>query len=792
MARFFRRAAGLLRAAGALGAVPLALGGGVYADPPAAQPAGGGVHLVGYVQVTPEQAKQEARKVATALHADAVSSQLPLEVCLDGEALELRGVVPGEAHRQRVLDVARQSCYLPVHDGMRVAQQDERPAPGATAEVLHEAVRESLVENLHLGGGSPPPADGPGKQSGMSEKLHEAVGEVLAANAGVARPAAEDPVKAPIMAKAKPAAREEQAKPPGLADRLRQAVRESFQHGLARVGLVRETPAAPPQAPVAAEKAPPEKVPLAVAPPEKAPPQKAPPEKAPPVEREAVAQNVAAGAAGGAGSVPVFAVKLQQEVQETVVQKGAPEGEGPRLAPQGEVVYVQRSAAVSQLDHGWTIPGVPAAAPTPTAPAAPAAPAAPVGRTVVKEVGGGMAGVRLMGYPAAGQVVAQRPAEPVEAPQPVGPRYVQGPGAAVPLPPSPTLTMPSGLPARPLDQTLVRQTPTPTTVWPVAPIAANAMPTAPFPAGYAQRPASYLALNLPPSAGPATCAVCVRGQDVEQPPPHTPSFWERLTGYHRPAPQPQVRHVTCGSGPWPQGEPPIAVAPQYTSYRIPPGYAPLPAAPTGSVVAVIPPGSPGPGFPVGPVRTPVAAPPAQAVATPAPEQGPELGDPPAPAAPPRLTPTAASVPQERVTPAWPPAHRVQPADAVPYTPAPAGAAFRPKPLVISPTPVGPQQPAAAPSQVRLTVTHQAGEAKPVTPVSGQAVRTDVQPTYLLQSIRQACGKLAQEVRLDIGPDHAPVVRVVATKAVEQDLLKALLAVPEVGVASIRVEVNITQ
>src|SRR5262252_447153 len=76
--------------------------------------------VAGAIQPSPAQLRSEAARVELAWLADPTTFALPLEVASRGDELEVRGKVPDEATRQHVLLVARQSCYLPVHDGLTI------------------------------------------------------------------------------------------------------------------------------------------------------------------------------------------------------------------------------------------------------------------------------------------------------------------------------------------------------------------------------------------------------------------------------------------------------------------------------------------------------------------------------------------------------------------------------------------------------------------------------------------------------------------------------------------------
>ncbi len=106
-----------------------------------------------YTQYTPqtgntitlnaEQVRHEAMKVEVALLGDPVTMRLPLTVGLEDTGVVVKGIVPSEATRLRVLEVARQSCYLPVKDGLTVPSV----VVGDTLTMKKQA-RDMLVRQL--------------------------------------------------------------------------------------------------------------------------------------------------------------------------------------------------------------------------------------------------------------------------------------------------------------------------------------------------------------------------------------------------------------------------------------------------------------------------------------------------------------------------------------------------------------------------------------------------------------------------------------------------------------------
>jgi hypothetical protein len=143
MARFLRTASRILVTAGAMSTVPLALASTPYVPPADTPPsANSGVHLVGVLHVSQSQAQLEAMKVEMAWLADRTTYQFHLEVEIKGEGLEVRGQVPDEPGHQRALEVARQGCYLPVSDAIRIVPNS--PVHSPTPETIAKASREAL------------------------------------------------------------------------------------------------------------------------------------------------------------------------------------------------------------------------------------------------------------------------------------------------------------------------------------------------------------------------------------------------------------------------------------------------------------------------------------------------------------------------------------------------------------------------------------------------------------------------------------------------------------------------
>jgi osmotically-inducible protein OsmY len=146
MARFLRRAARLLVTAGAMSAAQIALASPPYLPPPEACSSSTGVHLVGSLHVTAGQAHLEAMKVEMAWLGDLTTYQLPVEVEIKGEVLEVHGQVYDEAGHQHAMEVARQACYLPVIDAIRVAPK--APEQPVSPEAIGRDAREALTKQF--------------------------------------------------------------------------------------------------------------------------------------------------------------------------------------------------------------------------------------------------------------------------------------------------------------------------------------------------------------------------------------------------------------------------------------------------------------------------------------------------------------------------------------------------------------------------------------------------------------------------------------------------------------------
>lgn len=142
MVRLFGRTARTLLAAGALGVTLAPTGPAAAESKPRA---------VNSAQVTSSQMRLEAMKVEMALLADYATYQLPLEVAVAGEGLELRGSVPDERTREQAVRVARQSCYLPVKDSLRVAASANAPSlhTDAMRRTVLDVLQRQLGDRVH-------------------------------------------------------------------------------------------------------------------------------------------------------------------------------------------------------------------------------------------------------------------------------------------------------------------------------------------------------------------------------------------------------------------------------------------------------------------------------------------------------------------------------------------------------------------------------------------------------------------------------------------------------------------
>lgn len=137
MPRSLREVARLLLLAGGC-TLPALLQAGSPAAP-APRPASGTLILI-----SPDQLRGEAMRVELAWLSDPALYQLPLEVQVRDQILEVSGTVPDATVHQHVLRVARQSCYLPIHDVLTVTAPAVAPTPVALRQSACEVLRRSL------------------------------------------------------------------------------------------------------------------------------------------------------------------------------------------------------------------------------------------------------------------------------------------------------------------------------------------------------------------------------------------------------------------------------------------------------------------------------------------------------------------------------------------------------------------------------------------------------------------------------------------------------------------------
>jgi hypothetical protein len=64
------------------------------------------------------------------------------------------------------------------------------------------------------------------------------------------------------------------------------------------------------------------------------------------------------------------------------------------------------------------------------------------------------------------------------------------------------------------------------------------------------------------------------------------------------------------------------------------------------------------------------------------------------------------------------------------------------------------------------------------------------PDKLRNLVVKAVDKLAQKVRVEMGPDKRPTVHVHAAAAAEQELIMRLLQVPEIAGSNLRVQIHL--
>jgi hypothetical protein len=177
--------------------------------------------------------------------------------------------------------------------------------------------------------------------------------------------------------------------------------------------------------------------------------------------------------------------------------------------------------------------------------------------------------------------------------------------------------------------------------------------------------------------------------------------------------------------------------------------------------------------------------------------------------------------------AWPPAHRTGPAVV---TPGPAGAPFRPKPLIVrqhTPTilthPQATDEPPViqlntratakaeaparpkAPAQPAGPVAQKPAPPKPappkIQPVSAtvKAPPAPPEPNFasgtageLCTIVKNVCGSLAREVKVVSTVDNKLTVRVTTTSDKQDQLIGVLLGVPAVAASNVKLEIHVTR
>jgi hypothetical protein len=163
---------------------------------------------------------------------------------------------------------------------------------------------------------------------------------------------------------------------------------------------------------------------------------------------------------------------------------------------------------------------------------------------------------------------------------------------------------------------------------------------------------------------------------------------------------------------------------------------------------------------------------------------------------------SAATPQQN----WPTPHKVEP-----QQPAPANVSFQSRPLAhvrlpaASPTPA-PVGPATEPAAGRVQPTslppaqtdprREAGQPAHLAttvhlhPAPGAAaVTAPLKQADLRRIVQKACGKLASDIRVEARPNQQVLVHVVAAPASEQDLIAALLSIPEIAANNVKLEVH---
>ncbi len=141
-----RRLARALLVAGSCGLASTALAQTGVPLPPLTQPATAPAPSLTPAQPAAGAPRLEAIKVEVALLGDPQTYSQPVEVRVEHDTILLVGQVQDDATRKRILEVARQSCYLPVCDGMSTIA---RTAGHTAVKVpLQTSARDALVRQL--------------------------------------------------------------------------------------------------------------------------------------------------------------------------------------------------------------------------------------------------------------------------------------------------------------------------------------------------------------------------------------------------------------------------------------------------------------------------------------------------------------------------------------------------------------------------------------------------------------------------------------------------------------------
>jgi osmotically-inducible protein OsmY len=133
-----RRIARALLVAGSCGLASVALAQTGIPLPPLSQPDS--------ARAAAGPSRLEAIKVEVALLGDPVTYAQPVEVRLENDTIILVGQVQDEATRKHILEVARQSCYLPVSDALSTVARTVGHTPAPVP--LKQLARDALVRQM--------------------------------------------------------------------------------------------------------------------------------------------------------------------------------------------------------------------------------------------------------------------------------------------------------------------------------------------------------------------------------------------------------------------------------------------------------------------------------------------------------------------------------------------------------------------------------------------------------------------------------------------------------------------